>query len=87
MVQLAGIEQLVAGAAGDPDVQAAGAVHQAVDVDALRDDAKARDGAAVDLRQYRAVGRCAHVERLVPPAVVTLRRQASGDAGQRSAVA
>jgi len=79
VVELAGVERLVGGAAGDPEPVA----DEAVQVDAHRTDAERGQGAAVDLAEGRAIGRGADVEGFRAPAAEAAIGQAAGEVRQR----
>ena len=67
MIELAGVEALVAGAPGDPEVQPVTALDEAVEVDAPGENAEGGDRTAVELRERGAIRCLSHVESLAAP--------------------
>ena len=65
MVELARVEKLVGRTAGNPEMDLALLVDEAVEVDAGGGDAEVGQGAAIESGENRAIFGCAHVEEFV----------------------
>lgn len=86
VVELARIELLVGGAAGDPHMDSIGPADQAVDVHTLRDDAKAGQRAAIEPSQHLPLGFGADVEVLPSPAKMAILDKLAGNLAQSRAI-